>query len=207
MSLLNYVISYQSTRSSEAFIHLYEAVHGQTSNPVDRIMNRFGLDEHIARQVVDDKLMQVIEKFDGTKGGFLATMNSAINFGAMDEVRRIAREAERTADVYVEDEDGELTEIYEVYEVAPTASTTEDEVRKSLDQRQLVEALLRNADENTLATVSAFQNTDTYRQAAKLAGTCHKTIKARIQRLSREFNESRQGHPHDYFTVPTSFAG
>src|SRR5699024_4792181 len=114
MKLLNYVKEYQSTKCPDAFYYIYSEVQGQTRSPVDRITHRYGLDERTAQAVVDDKLLQVLESFDGTKGGFLATLNSAINFGAIDEVRKIAREAERTVDVFVEDEDGELTEIYEV---------------------------------------------------------------------------------------------
>src|SRR5690625_4514618 len=207
MSINEQIIKYRQTKDEEVFRRIYESIH-KGGTMIASFTRKYGLDELDVESLINEKLLDVIDSHDPRKGKFINEVYTAVNYGCIDLLRTKTYEEEYIEDVMYENDDGEYEEVYEILQVAPT--TTEDdilnEVRKRRDQRQLIANLIEKADEPTKLSISAFLNTDSYRQAAKLASTCHKTVKARIERMSRNFDTNQYGESSDYFTVPTTHA-
>lgn len=209
MELNEKVIEYQETRSEVIFAEIYNEVYDNSSNLVESLSRRYRLDHLDVESLINEKIYGVVLAYKN-RGNFLNAVRQAVKNGCIDLVRKKERKDKHETEVMIYDETEEIhVEIYEVSEVAPTTSEDDiiEEIQKSLDQRQLVEALVQNADEKVYQTISAFQETDSYRQAAKLVGTCHKTVKSRIRKLSTYFKDSEYGSPSDYFTTPTTRVG
>lgn len=212
MTLEELVIAYQSSRLDTDFESIYNQVYSQRMDPITRVGFNHGIYGHDARALVDDKIMETVDYFTIKNGSYLTLVNAAIKYGAIDIYRKEQYQADNVQDVLVPDDEEDYDGVYieqEIYEAHPVEeTTTEDDiinhVINNLDQRNLIAMLLLNADETTKQTIDAFQNTDTFRQAAKLIGTCHKTVKARIQRLRRGYDVETYGDPADYLITPTS---
>jgi len=209
MELNDLIIEYQQTKDEDVFYNIYMIVHSN-SNLVEMYAGRYHLDESDVESMINEKLLDLVWMYDRSRGNFVNLLNYVIKNGCIDLTRRKQYEESNRQDVMIEDDDGELNELYEIVEVETT--TDEDdivtEIRKKLDQRQLIQSLIQKADEPTKATISAFLSTTTYRQAAKaLNVACHKTIKARIRRLSTAFDQKGFGNYQDYLIEPTRYVG
>ncbi|MDQ0174441.1 sigma-70 RNA polymerase sigma factor region 4 domain-containing protein [Bacillus chungangensis] len=205
----NLISEYQKTRSDLVFSEIYFTYYSDNKRIVEKLSAKYKIDEADIESMINDKLMKVVENLDIAIGNFKKEMAVAVKNGCLDLIRKMSRENSYLADNYLVDEDGDDLEIFEVVSVAPT---TDDEfivnLQKNRDQRQLVAELLRKADEQTLTSISAFVQTNSYRQAAKQVGlSCHKAMKKRIRRIARQYDANRFGSYHDYFTVPTRFVG
>src|SRR5690606_34578949 len=73
-----------------------------------------------------------------------------------------------------------------VYTVdAPTSTGNEPEIAAiKKEQRQLLQEITANADPKSRQALVAFASTTSFREAAKLIGVEHKTVKNRIEKLS-----------------------
>lgn len=204
MSIKEQIIKYQKTRDEEVFRRIYESIH-KGGTLIASFVRKYGLDRSDVESLINEKLLDVVDSHDPRKGNFSNEVYTAVKYGCIDLLRRKTYEEEFIEDVMYENDDGEYEEVYEILQVAPT--TTEDdilnEVRKRRDQRQLIANLIEKADKPTKLSITAFLSTDSYRQAAEDAGTCHKTVKARIERMSRNFDANQFGEPSDYLIVPT----
>ena len=199
------VIKYRETGNEVVLSRIYEQIH-RGGVLVSKFSRKYGLDNLDVESMINDKLLSLLESHDRTKGKFTTALFTAIEFGCIDLFRRKTAEEEFLEDVMFEDEDGEQTEVYEVTEVAPTTSGLESHITNTIrsDQRQLIASLLEKADEPTKLTITAFLQSDSFREAAKQLGVCHKTVAARIRRISRNFNPKVSGNHYDYFLVPTA---
>ncbi len=207
---INLIIDeYRTTRCDDAFSQIYETIYEGSKKIVQVFARRYYLDEHDVESMINEKILSILETYDSSRGKFRNLVFNAIKFGCIDLARKRNRYDEFFTEVMCEDDEGTSNEIYEVIAVAPT--TGEDEIvegiQKKHDQRQLIAFLLSKADEPTLTSASAFIALDSYRQAAKQVGTTHVTVKSRIRRLSRNYNEKMFGSYYDYFTEPTVFVG
>lgn len=207
MDLKELVIEYQKTGSEEIIRRVHNEVH-QGGRLSDKLSMQYDLDKLDVESMINEKILVILETYDGI-GNCRNMFSSYIRNGCLDLYKSRRRYLEHEADVMYENEDGEEAELYEVSEVAPTTNEDSilDEIRKRLDQRQLIKSLLNEADDSTKMTVSAFLDANSYRDVAKRLGICHKTAKARIRRLERRYNESIFGSCHEYFTVPTVHVG
>lgn len=205
MKLNEKVIEYQQTRSEVLFSEIYRKVFSKSVRLIDSLANRYKLDTLDVESLVNEKIYDMALSY-ADRGDFINAVRTAIRNGCIDLSRKCERIRENEADPMVYDEESEeYAEVYEVIEVAPTTEfEVITEIRKSIDQRQLIDDLLKNADDAVYQTISAFEMTDSYRQAAKLTRTCHKTVQARIRRLATEFSEEIHGSYYDYFTLPTA---
>jgi len=199
------VIKYRETGNEVVLSRIYEQIH-RGGVLVSKFSRKYGLDNLDVESMINDKLLSLLESHDRTKGKFTTALFTAIEFGCIDLFRRKTAEEEFLEDVMFEDEDGEQTEVYEVTEVAPTTSGLESHITNTIrsDQRQLIASLLEKADEPTKLTITAFLQSDSFREAAKQLGVCHKTVAARIRRISRNFDPEKSGNHYDYFLVPTA---
>lgn len=207
MSINDKVIEYQKTKSEAVFREIYETIH-KGGRLIENLAHSYRLDYLDSESIINEVLLSVVKEYNG-KTDFERLLNRSLRNRCIDRYRHNAYREENEQDVMSVDDNGMESELYEVSEVAPTTNEDSilDEIRKRLDQRQLIETFLVSADEHTKATVSAFLDANSYRDVAKRLGICHKTAKARIRRLERKFNEDKFGSYCDYFTVPTVHVG
>src|SRR5699024_2738375 len=177
MDLKELVIEYQKTGSEEFIRRVHDEVH-QGGRLSDKLSMQYDLDKSDVESMINEKILVILETYDGI-GNCRNMFSSYIRNGCLDLYKSRRRYLEHEA----------------------------DEIRKRLDQRQLIKSLLNEADDSTKMTVSAFLDANSYRDVAKRLGICHKTAKARIRRLERRYNESIFGSCHDYFTEPTVHVG
>lgn len=203
------VDKYQATQCEVAFGELYAHIYGGSRKIVGMFARRYKIDEHDVESMINEKILTMAGKFDSSRGKFENAVFSAVKLGCIDLARKRSKEDKRTTDVMYEDDDGTLNELYEIVEVAPTTGEEFiiEEIQKKHDQRQLIAFLLSNANEPTLTSASAFIETDSYRKAAKLIDTSDKTVKSRIRKLAKRYDEKRFGSYYDYFTAPTIHVG
>lgn len=199
------VIKYRETGSETVLVRIYEQVHREGAL-VNKFTRKYGLDSLDVESMINDKLLSLLDSHDRTKGKFITALFAAIEYGCIDLFRKKTAEDEFLEDVMIEDDEGEQNEVYEIAEVAPTTSELESHNSYIIrsDQRQLIAYLLEKADEPTKLTISAFLQSDSFRGAAKQLGICHKTVAARIRRISRNFDPEKSGNHYDYFLVPTA---
>lgn len=204
------ITRYQATKDEESFAELYHYIYSSRTNLVGTFARRYKLDELEVESMINFKLLEIADKFVGTADKFKNAVFNAIRVGSIDIARsRNAREKHHTEVMY-EDDDGTLNEVYEIISDAPTSAEEDyriSEIQKKHDQRQLTAYLLSNVSEQTLTSALTFIETNSYRLAAKQIGTSNHTVKARIRKLSKRFDEKQFGDYHDYFTVGTVHIG
>lgn len=199
------VIKYRETGNEVVLSRIYEQIH-RGGVLVSKFSRKYGLDSLDVESMINDKFLSLLDSHDRTKGKFITALFTAIEYGCIDLFRKKTAEDEFLEDVMIEDDEGEQNEVYEITEVAPTTSELESHNSYIIrsDQRQLIASLLEKADEPTKLTISAFLQSDSFREAAKQLGICHKTVAARIRRISRNFDPEKSGNHYDYFLVPTA---
>lgn len=204
------ITRYQATKDEDAFAEIYQYIYNSRNNLVRSFASRYKLDEHDVESMINFRLLKVLATFVGTVDKFRNAVFKSIRNGCIDLYRsKVALENHYTEVMY-EDDDGALNEVYEIISDAPT-SDEEDyritEIQKKHDQRQLTAYLLSNVSEQTLTSALTFIETNSYRLAAKQIGTSNHTVKARIRKLAKKFDENKFGSYHDYFTVGTVHIG
>lgn len=209
MPITNAIISYQDTKCETSFALLYHHIYGKGNSIIKTFSSRYKLDEHDVESMINEKILDITEKYEGSSDKFRNAVFQAIKFGCIDLARKRNRKESHHTEVMQEDDEGRLNEIYEVKEVAPTTEENSfiEGIQKKYDQRQLIAFLTSKADNKILTSASAFIELDSYRKAAKLLGTTDKTVKSRVRSLSKQFDENRFGNYYDYFTTATIHVG
>lgn len=201
------VVLYKVERSDIAFGELYDAL--VSKRMVTSLARVYNLHESEVTEIVDDKLLEMIEKFDGL-GSFKNFFSRGVKNACIDFRRKLKRKYEHEESFdsshYDRREGERVSNEHKLNTV--TAETYDKEatlhcIQKSLDQHQLIEALMVNASEDTRQSVQAFANSDSLRKAAKLLGVTDKTVKSRLRKLSALYDANRFGDIYDYFTVAT----
>lgn len=208
MKIEQTVSKYQATKCEVAFGEIYNNIYAGSRKIVTNFSRKYKLDEADVESMINMKILEVANTYDSTKGRFRNEVFSAIKFGSIDLVRKKVYRDDKTADVMLADDDGNNFEVYEVKDVAPTTSVPEivEETQKKHDQRQLTAFLLSKVSEPILTSALAYVKSESYREAAELAGTTDKTVKARILKISRHFSSEKFGDYRDYLSVPTEKA-
>lgn len=208
MTINQIVRHYQETKCDVSFTQIYEYIY-EKRDLVSFFTKRYKLDELDVESMINGKILEIADKFDGTTGKFRNAVFAAIKVGCIDLARKRNTKDKYYAEVMQEDDEGRLNELYEVVQVAPTTdeNTIITDIQKKYDQRQLTAFLLSNTNEQTLTSALAFIQTDSYRKAAKLIGTTDKTVKSRIRSLSKRFDTNQFGNYYDYFTTATVHIG
>lgn len=211
------VIKYKRTECDYTFSEIYRIASANWDRELISLSNKYKLDRHDVESIANEKLIEVVKSFKGTNDNeFTRFLRSALKKGCIDEVRRVknrlSKESplttyEKTVNSGIDDEDNENTIIDIAQFKATNANIVEDvaieNIQKSHDQRQLIVALTKFADNMTRQSLSAFSQTDSYRKAGELIGISDKTVKKNIRKLSRNYDANRFGDIHEYFTVPT----
>lgn len=203
------VARFQATKCEDAFRYIYNYIYDEDRNIVKKLSQRYKIDEHDVESMINDRILTSVNNFDSSRGSFRNVVSYSIKNGCIDILRKSRQEETRRTEVMYEDDDGTSHELYEVIEVAPTTNEDDifEEIQKKHDQRQLIEFLIGKADELTLTSASAFVRCNSYRQAAKLIGTTHVTVRSRIRKLAKQYDKKRFGDYLDYFTEPTEYVG
>jgi RNA polymerase sigma factor (sigma-70 family) len=195
LTIEDLVVEYQRTLDELVFREIYEKASANWPTLVQKLAKRYYLDEDDVSSVAHFKLYELTKTFDRSKGYFINMLGQAIRRGCIDLVRQKKRKD--TNEFLFEDSS---TIESQSEQCANAEMDCIEYLQKKYDQRQLVEALLAHADENTRQCIIAFiAENYSYTNAAKRLGTTRKTVRRRITRLSRHFD----GDYRDYFTVPT----
>lgn len=188
------------------FIVFYQTFNDTHRNIVNRISRKYGVDEHD----VESELGEALIRAYGKATCAVERMKLAYTIleqRVIDIKRKLNRREKYEGEIMVyEAESGNYTEVYEIAVVAPTTTArliNIDEELKKLDQRQLIEELLIKASVETVQSINAYLETNTYREAAKLLGTTHTTVSRRISALAKVYDSQKFGSYYDYITVPT----
>jgi len=202
MSLNSKIIEYREKKDEQVFESIFKAIH-KGGYLVNSLSSKYGLDHNEVESMINLKLISLVEEFDVDRGNFINLFHTAVHRECINLIRKLKVEEEFETDPIIRDDEGNETEVFEIIEGYPITFEEDfiNEPIKNRDQRQLIAYLLKKTDDSTKKSISAFLSTDSYRQAAKLAGTCHKTVKARIQRISREFDPKAFGDYTDYLTT------
>lgn len=194
LTIEDLVMEYQRTFDEDVFEMIYAEASANWPKMIPRLARRYVLDEHDVSSVAHEKLFELAKSYEREKGTFENMLGRAIRLGCIDLVRKRKRHESH----YLFDD------FAKVERYTDRRANAEEEcieyLQKKYDQRQLVEALLAHADENTRQCIIAFiAENYSYTNAAKRLGTTRKTVRRRITRLSRHFD----GDYRDYFTAPT----
>jgi DNA-directed RNA polymerase specialized sigma subunit len=149
---------------------------------------------------------KMASKFDETKSdNFGAFIKSTLNKRAVSILTRkhgtYYSRVKSVIDEDKEDDDGNSI----TFEI-PSELTVEDEISiktKKADQRQLIDSLTDPAkvDATTTEIVEAFSQYKSITALGKALGLNHNTVKRKLNRLSRNFDESVFGDYRDYLAV------
>ena len=183
----------------------HEAFRKRHRNIVYDFSRRYGVDEHDVESELGESLIRAYEKVESLVDRMKLAYR-ILTQRVIDLRRKITRLNKFEVDNMVyEEERGVYVEVYEVAEVAPTTSgeiiTIEDEIKK-IDQRQLIDNLLKKASVETVQSVNAYLESSSSREAAKLLGTSHTTINRRIRSLAKAFDSRKFGDYRDYLSGP-----
>mgnify|MGYP003577046582 FL=1 len=114
------IISFQETKCDASFTVIYHHIYGTGRKLVKTFSTRYKLDEHDVESMINEKLLDVLIKYEGASDKFRNAVFRAIKYGCIDLARKRNRKESHHSEVMLEDEDGRLNELYEVKEVAPT---------------------------------------------------------------------------------------
>lgn len=190
------VTTYQRTRDENVFNEIYEALREKIPKMVRKLAAKYWLDEQEVEWIINGKIFEVVLTHDPLKGTFENILSRAIRCGCIDSVRKKKR---------TEDKEFLYDDFYEIErQVEKIDGETEmiEYIQKNVDQRQLVEQLMRNASDKTRQSFIALVEADfSYKRAATRLGTSAKTVRRRIQSVAKNYNLPDDFH--DFFTVKT----
>lgn len=190
------VTTYQRTRDENVFNEIYEALREKIPKMVRKLAAKYWLDEQEVEWIINGKIFEVVLTHDPLKGTFENILSRAIRCGCIDSVRKKKR---------IEDKEFLYDDFYEIERQAEKIDgETEmiEYIQKNVDQRQLVEHLMRNVSDKTRQSFIALVEADfSYKRAATRLGTSAKTVRRRIQSVAKNYNLPDDFH--DFFTVKT----
>lgn len=192
------VKNYGLTRNDGDFTDIFNLVLPVLQRRITTLAAKYFLDAQDVESLSNEKLFEVVQSYDESKGPFFKYLNTAIKYGCCDLCReKKIKEKEQITFVSIDNENFSD-------KLAPTSGDELDiMIQKKCEQRQLLAKLLESANENTRQSVFAYLDGGSYGEAAKLISVDKKTVYRRIKRLARKFDANQMGQIYDYFTVPT----
>jgi hypothetical protein len=199
------VKNYQSTGCESSFNELYRIATAKWPSLLNRLAGKYYLDRLDVESMANLKLYQIAKSYDPSLGNFTNALSTAIKRGCIDLVRKkkIIDDHQSLVSANTDDE-GNVQDPFENLATANAEDEIIEVLQKNRDQRLLIATLMIDADDNTRQCLSAYAETGSYRDAAKLLGKNDKNAVLRpIRKLSRKFDANQFGDIADYFTVPT----
>jgi hypothetical protein len=209
-SIGNLIREYQSTKSEDVFNKIYLTATANWKSLFKTLSKSFPyIDETEIDSMAHVKLYEITVTYDNSKGDFYHYLSAAIRKGCLYLARKQKHRNDHESLVSAKtDDEGNEIEFFDTIERANAEDEALDSLQKNSDQRQLIAALLSNADSNTRQSVEAFMMSDSFRDAAKLLGKKDKNSVIRpIRKLSRKYDGNQFGDIQDYFTVATEKVG
>lgn len=196
------VKNYGLTRNDSDFTDIFNLVSPVLHRRITTLAAKYFLDAQDVESLSNEKLFEVVQSYDESKGPFFKYLNTAIKYGCCDLCREQKIEDKKEI-TFVSTDNEDFSD-----KLAPTSETTAEEdaitkIQKECEQRQLLANLIDNVDADTRQSISAYLDGGSYGKAAKLISVDKKTIQRRIKRLARKFDANQMGQITDYFTVPT----
>lgn len=190
---------------NDIFTELYHLINDRwhTDRVVRRLSYKYRLSDDDVYSIMLDKLYKTCLLFSDYSQSYYNFLSVSINNECKDILKKRYKQAERLykSDVYSIDDDPHLVKNL------PHANAADEELfeeNKESEQRQLLTILFEKTDEKCRQALLAFSDSKSYVEAAKLLGISDKTVKARVERVAKHFNENEYGSIFDYFTVPTT---
>lgn len=166
----NLITNYQATQCETSFEEIYADFNEQLINTARKKARDYKLAWEDVESETYFVLLKAVRSFDIEIGDFEKYLFSMLKRHLINMVKLKARYLNYT-DRYLED--------------APTSTGNEPEIAAiKKEQRQLLEEITANADPKSRQALVAFASTTSFREAAKLIGVEHKTVKNRIEKLS-----------------------
>src|SRR5690625_4574606 len=106
MELNELIIEYQRTKDETVFYNIYTNVH-RDSKMVEMYSGRYHLDESDVESMINEKLLDLVWRYDRTRGNFINLLNYVIKNGCIDLTRRKQYEESHRQDVMTEDDRSE----------------------------------------------------------------------------------------------------
>ncbi|MFW5434298.1 hypothetical protein [Paenibacillus apiarius] len=194
MNLNEKVMEYKRTGSQDLFGEIYREVSRPWAAYLQRDSSYAMTDYAEVSATYDDKLLDVIDKFDPQKGNFISILSSALANARTDLRRKNLRR--RRMEIYASSEEDAAT-FLERDDVNVNVERTALTYTKKKEQRQLLSHLVAEADDLTHKIVILFAENDSFNAVGKQLGIDHKRVKRRIESLSRRYDGNRFGDIRD----------
>lgn len=203
------ILDYQRTKDDLIFERIYEIVSPSWKNNYV-VAKSVMSDEHEIQAICEDVLLDCINQYDGSND-FIRYYRSCLYKRRVDLYRVKKNYYKRIEPTKDNDEEG--TPIAATIECIPDPHMTEELAfqKTEADQRQLIDFLVRDADDLTTAIVKAalaYQPRQTLgrpasfeRQIADALGIDKRTVKRKLERLAGKFDAKQFGDYRDYLAV------
>lgn len=204
------VVLYQQTKDDDTFTKIYELV-AKTWRNLEAVARSLHSNVHEVTALYEDVLLKCVDRYDG-KTNFINFYNFSLSRARADLYKKKKRRYE--FEVYIIDTDEfENDEEYFFNRDNKEDSTAATVLKKKMEanQRQLIDFLVRDADDLTTAIVKvalAYQPRQTLgrsasfeRQIADTLGIDKRTVKRKLTRLASKFDSKKLGDYHDFLVA------
>ncbi|MCY9760372.1 hypothetical protein M5X06_12665 [Paenibacillus alvei] len=195
LNLNEKVMEYKRTGSQGLFSEIYREVSRPWKNFLMRDARFAMTDTQEIEALYDDKLLQVIEKFDQARGNFISVLATAIANAVKN--LRVKNARRYRMEVYAKGDEDEPT-ILDRPDVNVNVESRALSSIKTKEQRELLSHLTVNLDDLTCEVVKLYLVNDSYLAVGKRLGIEHKRVKRKIESLSRRYDGNRFGDYRDY---------
>jgi RNA polymerase sigma factor (sigma-70 family) len=164
------ILNYQTNGCEESFETIYATFADKLFNTAFQQTRQRRLNWADTESEANFVLLEAIRSYDVTIGEFEPYLFLMLRRRIAD-IGRNSANYRSYVDQYMVD--------------APTSTANEPEVSAiKKEQRQLLDLLNANADNKSRQAFQAFASSESYREAAKLLGVNHETVKNRIEKMS-----------------------
>lgn len=199
------IVEYQKTRCETTFNLIYEEVGERLGNAKYNLAKYYGLGVPEVESEMNLLIFEIAIKYDIKKGNYFHMLTKGFKNVCIDLARSKPKHLMR--DNTFRNGEGGDTDLLDSIELdgitGADAQNTMNNLTYDIDQRQLVGKIMNDCDEDSRQAINAFNETNSFNKAAKLLGTCNKTVERRIRKLSTLFDGNQMGKIDDYFTVAT----
>lgn len=194
--LNNLAASYITDKSQETFTEIYTLLAQKWRPTYAAIARNLRTETAEVEELYEDTLLRVLDRHDGS-GKFIQHLSSALSNARKDFIRKDKRLRERhqlTLDV--EREVGT-----EIPELDGEAKEEYANAKKKEDQRQLISFFLQNADSETTAIISEFDNYESPNALATALGIHHETVNRKLKKLAKLYDAEAFGDYRQYLSA------
>lgn len=166
-----------------------------------------GEDEQDLISYIQYEFWREWQKYDEEESDFKRFIDYRLNQRLIDYVRNRSREFNRSirkiSELTGEDEDGNPIELEFVDETVDIERQVIEETKTDEDKRQLILALISNADSLTTAIVKEFLSDANANPTAigRKLGAHHQTVRRKLEALSRKYYASYSEDINEYLAV------